>query len=197
MSAFTIKVSSPREAEFAEMICQEMEVSAKARGTGIAKRSVEYIRNKLMKGEAFLALHNATLKIAGFCYIEAWDHGKFIANSGLLIFPEFRNHGLASKLKEFAFRKSRERHPDAKLFGLTTNSSVMRINSELGYRPVTYTELTDADSFWNGCQSCVNYPVLMSKSKKNCLCTAMLFDPKKREQKDALIEITEESGDEQ
>ncbi len=193
MSDFIIKVSGTNEAEFAESICQEMEISAKARGTGIAKRSVDYIRTKLAKGEAFVALHNTSLKIAGFCYIEAWDHSSYIANSGLLIFPEFRRHGLAVRLKEFAFRKSREKYPEAKLFGLTTNSSVMKINSELGYRPVTYGELTDSDSFWSGCQSCVNYCVLISKGKKNCLCTAMLFDPNKKEIKAPIIKITEES----
>ena len=106
MSEFIIKVSGKDEAEFAEEICREMETSAKARGTGIAKRSIEYVRKKLTEGQAFIALHRRTLRIAGFCYIESWSHGKYIANSGLLIFPEYRGHGLAGQLKGFAFRKS-------------------------------------------------------------------------------------------
>ena len=53
----------------------------------------------------------------------------------------------------------------------------MKINSGLGYKPVTYSELTDDESFWKGCESCVNFPILQSKNRSNCLCTAMLFDP--------------------
>jgi hypothetical protein len=61
---------------------------------------------------------------------------------------------------------------------LTTGLPVMKINSELGYEPVTYSELTQDEDFWAGCKSCVNYDILMSKERKNCLCTAMLYDPK-------------------
>ncbi|MEO6188665.1 MAG: GNAT family N-acetyltransferase, partial [Ginsengibacter sp.] len=45
------------------------------------------------------------------------------------------------------------------------------------YEPVTYSELTDDENFWAGCKSCVNYDILISKERKNCMCTAMLFDP--------------------
>ncbi|MCX6130477.1 MAG: GNAT family N-acetyltransferase, partial [Proteobacteria bacterium] len=120
------------------------------------------------------------------CYIESWSHGAHIANSGIIIFPEYRLYGLARRLKSFAFEQSKLRYPNAKFFGLTTSLAVMNINSELGYRPVTYSELTQDEEFWNSCQSCVNYPTLISKDKKNCLCTAMIFDPdweKKRQQK--------------
>ncbi|HRG91111.1 MAG TPA: hypothetical protein PLW44_18940, partial [Chitinophagales bacterium] len=60
---------------------------------------------------------------------------------------------------------------------LTTGLAVMKINSDLGYEPVTYSELTDDEEFWKGCQSCVNFQILQSKERKNCLCTAMLYDP--------------------
>ena len=73
---------------------------------------------------------------------------------------------------------SREKFPEAKIFGLTTGLAVMKINSELGYEPVTYDELTQDEEFWAGCKSCVNYETLMSKQRKNCFCTAMLYDPK-------------------
>ncbi|WP_315818340.1 hypothetical protein [Paraflavitalea speifideaquila] len=69
-------------------------------------------------------------------------------------------------------------YPESKIFGLTTGLAVMKINSELGYEPVTYSELTQDDAFWAGCKSCVNYEILMSKERKNCMCTAMLYDPK-------------------
>src|ERR1041385_7974599 len=153
-----------------------MEESAKARGTGIAKRSVEYIRDKMTEGKAVIALTEDRCWV-GFCYIEEWSHGAFVANSGLIVSPQFRKSGVARQIKKKIFDLSRERYPNSKIFGLTTGLAVMKINSELGYEPVTYSELTNDEQFWSGCKSCVNYDILMSKERKNCLCTAMLYDP--------------------
>ena len=153
-----------------------MESSAKARGTGIAKRSPEYIEKKMQEGKAVIAL-TSDGKWVGFCYIEVWK-GEYVANSGLIVAPEFRKSGVAKQIKKRIFDLSRERYPEAKIFGLTTGLAVMKINSELGYEPVTYSELTNDEEFWAGCKSCVNYDILMSKDKKNCMCTAMLYDPK-------------------
>ncbi len=186
MYEFVVKLATQEEVHFAAEISQEMEASARARGTGIAKRTPEYIREKMLCGKAFIALETTQNKVAGFCYTESWSDGAHVANSGLIIFPEYRLYGLARKLKSFAFDESKKRYPKAKFFGLTTSLAVMNINSELGYRPVTYSELTKDEEFWASCQSCVNYPTLISKEKKNCLCTAMIFDPeweKKRLQK--------------
>lgn len=171
---------------FAEQICNEMESSAKARGTGIAKRSPEYIAEKMREGKAVIAFSSEG-EWAGFCYIETWSHGKYVANSGLIVSPAFRKYGLATRIKQEIFRLSVSKYPDAKIFGLTTGLAVMKINSELGYEPVTYSELTDDDAFWNGCKSCINYEILLSKNRQNCLCTAMLFDPneKKKDQSPA------------
>lgn len=161
-------------------ICNEMESSAKARGTGIAKRSPDYLAQKMQEGKAVIALHpDGTW--AGFCYIETWSHGKYVANSGLIVSPELRKSGLARLIKQKIFELSRTKYPDAKIFGLTTALAVMRINSGLGYKPVTYSELSDDEAFWKGCQSCVNFEILQSKKRTNCLCTAMLFDPAKDE----------------
>jgi hypothetical protein len=165
---------------FAEEICNEMEASAAARGTGIAKRSPEYIKEKMLEGKAVVALSKDG-KWAGFCYIETWGHGKYVANSGLIVSPHFRKSGLAKKIKEKIFNLSRTKYPEAKIFGLTTGLAVMKINSDLGYEPVTYSELTDDDEFWKGCRSCVNFEILTSKERKNCLCTAMLYDPVEKE----------------
>lgn len=178
MSDFNIKVATAAEAHFAEKICQQMEISAAARGTGIAKRSVSYISNKMVKEEAFIILKGPLL--AGFCYLESWSHERFIANSGLIILPEYRGYGLATALKIFAFEESRKRYPRAKLFGLTTSHIVMNINSDLQYRPVVYSQLTDSKEFWDGCRSCVNFETLKKKEFQNCLCTAMLFDPDRK-----------------
>lgn len=173
---FIIEVATPANCTYANTITHEMEESAKARGTGIAKRSPEYIIKKIEEGKAVIALHKDGTW-AGFCYIETWGHGKFVANSGLIVNPVFRKVGLAKAIKYKVFALSRSKYPDSKIFGLTTGSAVMKINSELGYEPVVYSDLTDDEDFWKGCQSCVNYPILMMKERKNCMCTAMLYDP--------------------
>ena len=157
--------------------------SAKARGTGIAKRSPDYIELKMNEGKAVIAIHKKSKEVAGFCYVESWGHDEFVANSGLIVFPQFRKHGLARLIKEKAFELSRTLFPKAKLFGLTTSMAVMKINSKLGYIPVPFSELTDDDAFWKGCQSCVNYHILTEKERKNCLCTGMLYEETEVEKK--------------
>jgi hypothetical protein len=188
---FDIHVATGQHVEYAQQICDEMAESAKARGTGIAKRSATYVSDKMLEGKAVIALHKDGTW-AGFCYIETWSHGDFVANSGLIVNPEFRKVGLAKAIKERVFALSRQKYPNAKIFGLTTGLAVMKINSDLGYGPVTYSELTQDEDFWKGCKSCVNYDILMSKDRKNCMCTAMLFDPaeKQKEHEDKMRKIT-------
>jgi GNAT superfamily N-acetyltransferase len=170
-----IRVAIPGDKIYAKTITDEMESSAKARGTGIAKRSPDYIAGKIDEGKAVIAV-TADGTWVGFCYIETWE-GEYVANSGLIVAPAFRKSGVAKAIKQKIFELSRQKYPEAKIFGLTTGLAVMKINSELGYEPVTYSELTQDEKFWAGCKSCVNYDILMSKDRKNCLCTAMLFDP--------------------
>jgi len=171
-----VRVATYLDTHFAQRITDEMESSAKARGTGIAKRSPEYVAAKILDGKAVIAVTRLGQWV-GFCYIEAWGHGKFVANSGLIVSPPYRKTGVAKTIKRKIFNLSREMYPASKIFGLTTGLAVMKINSDLGYEPVTYSELTDDEEFWAGCKSCVNYDILMSKDRKNCMCTAMLYDP--------------------
>jgi N-acetylglutamate synthase-like GNAT family acetyltransferase len=171
-----IRVANSGDVHYSETITDEMESSAKARGTGIAKRSPEYVAAKMTEGKAVIA-HTEDGTWVGFCYIEAWGHDQYVANSGLIVAPAFRKSGVAKQIKKRIFDLSREKYPTSKIFGLTTGLAVMKINSELGYEPVTYSELTDDDQFWAGCKACVNYDTLMSKDRKNCFCTAMLYDP--------------------
>ena len=171
-----VRVALPTDEGYAQQITEEMAHSAQARGTGIAQRSPDYVANKMREGKAVIALTNSG-RWVGFCYIETWTHGQFVANSGLVVHPNFRGLGVATAIKQRIFRLSREKYPAAKIFGLTTGLAVMKINSELGYEPVTYSELTQDTEFWAGCRSCVNYSILESKNFRNCLCTAMLFDP--------------------
>lgn len=177
--SFIIRPATEKDTLYAETITTEMEESAKARGTGIAKRSPEYIKTKMQEGKAVIALTKEGIW-AGFCYIEAWGHGKFVANSGLIVSPQFRKYGLATQIKNEIFKLSRTKFPDSKIFGLTTGAAVMKINSSLGYIPVSYSDLTDDEEFWKGCNSCVNVEILKSKNRQNCLCTAMLYDPSKK-----------------
>ena len=186
---FKILVANESHFIFAETICAEMESSANARGTGIARRPVEYIRKKMTEGKAIIAFSQSG-EWAGFCYIETWSNETQVVNSGLIVAPPFRRSGLAKDIKTKIFELSRKKYPNAKIFGLTTGLPVMKINSDLGYEPVTYSELTTDEAFWNGCQSCVNYQILMSKERKNCLCTAMLYDPTekaKQQKKEAKV----------
>ncbi len=171
-----IRTATAADIAYAEIITAEMESSAKARGTGIAKRSPEYLIKKMEEGKAVIAL-TPEGEWVGFCYIEAWGHDAFVANSGLIVAPAYRKSGIAKSIKGNIFKLSRKKYPDAKIFGLTTGLAVMKINSDLGYEPVTYSELTDDEQFWAGCRSCVNFDILMSKERKNCMCTAMLYDP--------------------
>jgi len=160
---------------YANSICETIAAAAEVRGTGIAKRQPEYIISKMENGNAVIALDGDVF--AGFCYIEAWGHGKFVANSGLIVHPDFRGQGLAKQIKKVVFDHSRVKFPDAKVFSITTGLAVMKLNSDLGYKPVTFSELTDDQTFWNGCQTCKNYDVLQRTNQSMCLCTGMLYDP--------------------
>ena len=175
MMKFKITIADLGHLVYVDDILKTIEESARVRGTGIAKRKPEYIKTKITEGKAVIAVCNN--EFAGFCYIETWGHGQFVANSGLIVKPEFRGKGLAKSIKKEIFNLSRTKYPNAKIFGLTTGLAVMKINTSLGYRPVTFSELTDDDAFWDGCKSCVNFDILQRTNRKICLCTGMLYDP--------------------
>lgn len=161
---------------YADIICDTIADSAKVRGTGIAKRSPEYIVSKIESGNAVIALDGDNF--AGFCYIETWSNKTYVVHSGLIVHPNYRNLGLAKKIKRKVFEHSKVMYPNAKIFGITTGLAVMKINAELGYKPVTFSELTTDEAFWNGCKACRNYDILTRNDRKMCLCTGMLHDPK-------------------
>ncbi|MCD7971491.1 MAG: GNAT family N-acetyltransferase [Candidatus Azobacteroides sp.] len=179
-SNIRIIVADESHIPYVQTILDTIEAAAKVRGTGIARRSPEYVEQKMRERKAIIALTEDG-EFAGFCYIETWGNKQFVANSGLIVVDKFRGHGLAKSIKKRAFQLSRERYPNAKIFGLTTGLAVMKINSELGYKPVTFSELTDDEAFWKGCQSCVNYDILQRTERRMCLCTGMLYDPKEHE----------------
>jgi len=166
--------------QYAKEICRMIEESAKIRGTGIAKRNPEYVRLKMKENKAVIALENNT-KVVGFCYIETWEHQRFVVHSGLIVHIDYREIGLAKEIKKKVFELSRKRFPNSKIFGLTTSVAVMKINTELGYKPVSFQMLTKDDDFWKGCQSCINYDILQRTHRRMCLCTGMLFEHEKKE----------------
>lgn len=164
--------------KYVDEILETISAAAKVRGTGIAKRTHEYVAQKMKEGKAIIALSGE--EFAGFCYIESWGNKQYVANSGLIVVEKFRGHGLAKRIKKKAFSLSRQLWPEAKLFGLTSGGAVMKINTELGYVPVPFSELTDDEAFWKGCQGCINHDVLERTGRRYCICTAMLYDPAKK-----------------
>lgn len=177
-----IVIATDKHIKFAHIISQTIDKSAEERGTGIAKRTPEYIEMKIKNGNAVIALEGD--KFAGFCYIETFGDKNFVVHSGLIVHPDFRNQGLAKRIKTKVFKYSQEKYPGSKIFGITTGLAVMKINYDLGYKPVTFSELTDDPEFWKGCQTCRNYDVLQRTQQKMCLCTGMLYDGKKNEKKE-------------
>lgn len=153
-----------------------MYISAQERGTGIAKRTPDYIAEKMKAGKAVIALTEEG-DFAGFSYIESWGHKQFVANSGLIVAHAYRKTGLAKRIKSKIFELSRRLFPEAKIFSITTGLAVMKINTEMGFRPVPFSELTDDSEFWKGCQGCRNFDILQRNSYKMCLCTGLLYDP--------------------
>jgi GNAT superfamily N-acetyltransferase len=170
-----VMVADDSHEMYVDTILQTIEDAAQVRGTGIAKRTHEYISQKMKEGKAIIAL--AGEEFAGFTYIESWGNKQYVATSGLIVADRFRKHGLAKRIKHAAFELARLRWPKAKLFSLTSGSAVMKMNTELGYFPVTFADLTDDESFWRGCNGCVNHDVLERTGRRYCICTAMLFDP--------------------
>lgn len=170
-----IVIADKTHYNYAKIICETIAESANVRGTGIAKRTPDYIIKKMEDGNAVIALDGDSF--VGFCYIEAWGHGKFVANSGLIVHPNYRGKGWAKKIKRVVFNHSKAKFPKAKIFSITTGLAVMKMNSNLGYKPVTFSELTNDASFWKGCQTCKNYDVLTRTERTMCLCTGMLHDP--------------------
>jgi len=179
---FSIQVTGKQHFKYAKDVCDLIKESAKIRGTGIAEREPGYILQKMGNGNAVIALLGEEL--AGFCYIETWSHEKHVVNSGLVVAPQFRKMGLAKAIKKTIFQLARGKYPNAHVFGITTSLAVMKINSGLGYQPVTFSELTQDKAFWEGCKSCPNYDILQRNERKMCLCTGMLA-PSKMEAKEA------------
>ena len=171
-----IRVAVPADVKYVYPILEEMERSARARGTGIARRTPQSLCTKIYEGKAVIAIAESG-EWAGFSYIEIWSGGEFVSNSGLIVNPAYRNGGVATAIKQQVFALARALYPAAKIFSITTGAAILKMNTRLGFEPVTYSEITGDERFWDQCKACVNYPILQGQERKRCLCTAMLFRP--------------------
>ena len=180
MNNFVVTQATAAHLGLVPQIVEAFEAVHQNKSTGFASRTPEYLTAKILEDKAIIALDADTGGFAGFCYIESWGHDRYVANSGLLVKPEYQGQGLASEIKKKAFQLSREKFPEAKIFGLTTGLQVMRINSSLGYEPVTFSELPDDAEFWKGCEGCPNFDILQRNNYSSCLCTGMLYDPARK-----------------
>lgn len=175
MEEVEITVAEPRHEIYVDTILETISAAAKVRGTGIAKRTHEYLATKIKERKAVIALSGE--RFAGFSYIETWGNKQYVTTSGLIVSPDFRNMGIAKRIKDMTFTLARTRWPNAKIFSLTSGAAVMKMNTHLGYVPVTFAELTDDEAFWRGCEGCVNVDVLKRTGRRYCICTGMLYDP--------------------
>ncbi|MCH5310429.1 MAG: GNAT family N-acetyltransferase [Prevotella sp.] len=175
MGEIEVLVADATHEKYVDVILKTIEEAAQVRGTGIAKRTHEYVATKMREAKAVIALQGE--KFAGFSYIETWGNKQYVTTSGLIVHPDFRGMGLAKRIKDMTFSLARTRWPHAKIFSLTSGAAVMMMNTQLGYQPVTFAELTDDEAFWRGCEGCVNHDVLMRTGRKYCICTGMLYDP--------------------
>ena len=182
MHTYMLKIytATKNHIHFAADVSKMINDAAQTKDIGLALRTPEYIAEKMNQGKAIIALADEK-KVVGFCYLETWEHGKYVANSGLIVDPQYRKVGLAKQIKIAAFELSQKKYSKAKLFGLTTSPAVLKINSMIGYRPVAFAELTQDEEFWNGCKTCPNYDILTRTNRKFCLCTAMLLDPEEKD----------------
>lgn len=175
MEDVRVLVADPTHEIYVDTILKTIEEAAKVRGTGIAKRTHEYVATKMKEAKAVIALQGD--KFAGFSYIETWGNKQYVTTSGLIVHPDFRGIGLAKRIKDMTFSLARTRWPHAKIFSLTSGAAVMAMNTQLGYQPVTFADLTDDEAFWRGCEGCINHDVLVRTGRKYCICTGMLYDP--------------------
>ena len=171
----TVMVADASHEKYVDTILDTIEKAAKVRGTGIAKSTHEYVATKMKEAKAVIALYGE--EFVGFSYIETWGNKQYVTTSGLIVDPKFRGLGVAKRIKDLTFTLARTRWPHAKIFSLTSGAAVMAMNTQLGYHPVTFADLTDDEAFWRGCEGCINVDVLKRTGRKYCICTGMLYDP--------------------
>ena len=182
-----VRVADASDERYVNIILDTIRDAARRRGTGIAERTYDYVATKMKESKAIMALCGD--KFAGFSYIETWGNKHYVTTSGLIVHPDFLGQGIAKRIKDYTFTLARVRWPKAKIFSLTSGDAVMKMNTRLGYVPVSYNQLTDDDAFWRGCEGCCNHDILVAKERKFCICTGMLYDPEMHTGEPTPIEV--------
>ena len=182
-----VLVADTEHEVYVDTIINTIREAARKRGTGIAERTHDYVATKMREGKAVLALHGD--RFVGFSYIETWGNKHYVTTSGLIVHPDYQGLGVAKRIKDYTFTLARLRWPHAKIFSLTSGDAVMKMNTALGYVPVSFNQLTDDDAFWQGCQGCINHDILEAKNRKFCVCTGMLWDPEKHHGEPTSLEV--------
>ena len=112
-----ILVADESHEKYVDTILKTIEDAAKVRGTGIAKRTHEYVATKMREAKAVIALapqaDGSEPRFAGFSYIETWGNKQYVTTSGLIVHPDFRGLGIAKKIKDLTFSLARTRWPHA------------------------------------------------------------------------------------
>ena len=93
MEEIRILVADPSHEKYVDTILQTIADAAKVRGTGIAKRTHEYLATKMKEAKAVIALEGENF--AGFSYIETWGNKQYVTTSGLIVHPNYRHLGIA------------------------------------------------------------------------------------------------------
>lgn len=174
---FTVKTADCNHHKYIPDILEAIYDASKVKGNSIVMRDPAYLAKKMDEGKAVIATQGD--KFAGFCYIESWESERFIANSGLIVKPEYRGLGLASRIKKTIFDICRTMFPDAKIFSITKSQAVIKMNTRLGFMEVPYSELTVDPKFWKGCDTCPHYQTLLDNGMQNCECHGLLYIPAK------------------
>lgn len=143
----------------------------KSRKTGRLHRRSTDIEPKLEKGQAILGF-SAEGELAGYVGFDLWDHDTVITSSGLIVLPSFRGMGLGRALKEYILEFLGCRYPNARLFTITTNLGVLKMNREMGYQTDRFEASPRDPTYWKGCMECPHFKKLREGGFQSCLCHA-------------------------
>jgi len=167
-----VRVAGAEDAGFAE--AASVLIADAALEFDVAKRSPRLLREKIVGGQAVLALEDDEL--VGFAFWSTWQNGRFVSHSGLVVRPDRRGRALGRRLKWELTAASRRRHPDAALMSLTSSRAVRAMNRALGFVQVPLDHLTLDPAFWRGCEACRNHAEL-GAHPDHCRCVGMILRP--------------------
>ena len=170
----TVTTANDSHKRYIPDILSAIYAASQAKGNSIVMRDPDYLAMKMDEGKAVIALDDN--RFVGFCYIECWEGEQYVANSGLIVVPEYRGQGIATRIKKQILDVSRTLFPHAKIFGITKSKAVIKINKALGFKEVEYSQLTSDEKFWKGCETCPYYNILLER-KHSCECQALMYTP--------------------